>query len=91
MIALRVWAGKWTGHRLRILCDNMNSCIALQTGRSRDRYMQACVRSVFVLSVTNDVELDVCHKPGADMTVADALSRAPVDLFYMHKYDECIE
>ena len=75
VVALRMWAPLWEGHKIQIYCDNMNTCIALQTGRSKDTFMQACVRSVFVLSVSHDIEILVCHRPGVSLMAADALSR----------------
>ena len=75
VVALRMWAPLWEGHKIQIYCDNMNTCIALQTGRSKDSFMQACVRSVFVLSVSHDIEILVCHRPGVSLMAADALSR----------------
>ena len=75
MVAVRLWAPVWSGCKLQVFCDNMNTCVALQTGRSRDKFMQSCVRTIFLLSVIYDIELLVCHRPGVSMVAADALSR----------------
>ena len=77
VIAVKLWARGWTHRRVRIHCDNMNACLAIRTGRSRDEFMQACVRELFVYSVRYDVELVPEHRPGVLMGTADALSRAP--------------
>ena len=74
VVALRLWAPLWSEKKLQIFCDNSNVCIALQTGRSRDHFMQACVRTVFLMSVTYDVEILVCHRPGVSLVAADSLS-----------------
>ena len=76
VVALRLWASKWKGQKLQVYCDNMIACLALQNGRSKDTFLQSCIRTVFLLAVTNDVEILVCHRPGVDMTAADALSRS---------------
>ena len=72
VVALRLWAPLWEGKKLQIYCDNMNTCVALQTGRSRDTFMQVCVRSVFVLSVGHDIEILVCHRLGVSLVAADS-------------------
>ena len=75
MVALRLWSPVWSGCKLQVFCDNMNTCVALQTGRSRDAFMQSCVRAIFLLSVIYDIEILVCHRPGVSLVAADALSR----------------
>ena len=49
--------------------------MALQTGRSRDPFMQSCIRTIFLLSVLHDVEILVSHRPGISLVSADALPR----------------
>ena len=82
VVAVKLWAKSWTHRRVRVYCDNMNACVAIRTGRSRDRFFQACVRELFVYTVTHDVELVAEHRPGVLMQTADALSRAPADPRY---------
>ena len=60
---------------MEVKCDNMNACLAVQSGRSRDDYIQHCVRELFVLGASFDVELRVVHCPGRNLVRADALSR----------------
>ena len=76
VVAIKVWARQWSGQRVRIQCDNMNACIAIQTGRSRDSYMQCCVRKIFLWCTWHDIELVPTHCPGVEMVRVDALSRA---------------
>ena len=75
VVALKVWGAKWRGHSVEVKCDNMNACLAVQTGRSRDGFIQHCVRELFVWGVSFDVDLRVVHCPGKNMVRADALSR----------------
>ena len=76
VVAVKVWASQWSGQRVRIQCDNTNACLAIQSGRSRDVYMQSCVRELFLWCVWYDIELVATHCPGIEMVRADALSRA---------------
>ena len=50
VLALKTWASVWRGQRIRIHCDNSNTCLAIQTGRARDPYMQGCIRELFLYS-----------------------------------------
>ena len=75
VVATKVWQEQWAGRRVRILCDNTNACLAIQTGRSRDLFIQACIREIFYVTASRDIELGAQHCPGRDMGRADALSR----------------
>ena len=79
VIALKTWAEQWRGQRVRVHCDNSNTCLAIQTGRSKDTYMQGCIRELFMFSARFDIELAATHRPGTQMRIADALSRARSD------------
>ena len=75
LVALRLWAPVWQGRKLQIFCDNSNTCLGLQNGRSHDVFMQGCIRTIFLVTVAHDIELLVCHAPGTSLVAADALSR----------------
>ena len=77
VVALKVWGRRWSGKRVRVNCDNTNACLAIQSGRSRDPFLQHCVREIFLYSAALDVELMAVHKAGVLLVRADALSRAP--------------
>ena len=87
VVALKVWARDWAGQRVKVKCDNDNACRAIQTGRSRDAFMQACVRELFLWRARFDVELMAVHCPGVDMGRADALSRAHMGKKYIERLD----
>ena len=76
VVALKTWGKQWSGSRVCVYCDNSNACIAIQTGRSRDVFMQHCAREVFLVAARYDIEVWAFHKPGSQIQRADALSRA---------------
>ena len=84
VVALKTWANEWRGHTVQVSCDNMNACLAVQSSRSKDPFIQHCIREIFVWRVSFDVDLAIVHCPGRNMTRADALSR-------MHKEQRCRE
>ena len=79
IVAVKLWGRRWRGHSLQIKSDNMNACLAVQSGRSRDPYIQHCVRELFILTVTYDIDLRIMHWPGKQLVRADALSRMHMD------------
>ena len=75
VVAIKVWAERWSGWTVQIYCDNLNSVYVIQSGRSRDEFMRACAREIFLVSAANDIDIQICHRPGLEMVWADALSR----------------
>ena len=69
------------------VCDNTNACIAIQSGRSRDPFLQHCVREIFLLTVEHDIDLVAVHKAGVLLVRADALSRAPTSAVHRQLVD----
>ena len=82
VVAVKTWADVWSHQRVKIRCDNMNACLAVRSGRSRDPCMQKCVRELFAVCVVHDIELHATHCPGELMQRADALSRAHTGQVY---------
>ena len=75
VVAIKMWSDRWSGWTVQIYCDNLNTVCVLQSGRSRDNFMRACAREVFLLTAAGDIDIQVCHRPGLSMIWADALSR----------------
>ena len=82
VVAVKVWRERWAGWTVQIYCDNMNSVLVLQSGRSRDLFMRECAREIFLHSAAADIDLQVCHRPGLQMVWADALPREHMDPKY---------
>ena len=75
LVAVRVFAHLWSKHRILVKCDNPAVVHVLTTGRTRDAFLAACARNIWLVSAQNDVELLYRHVPGKDNGVADLLSR----------------
>ena len=68
MVALKLWGSALQGTRFVLQCDNNNSVLALNSGRSRSRGMQLCLREIWFLSAIYDFEMTAVHIPGRHNT-----------------------
>ena len=87
VVATKTWATLWAGQRIQVNCDNTNACLAIQSGRSRDPFIQRCVRELFLTCSVHDIELRAVHIPGVLLHRADALSRAHISKRHKLKVD----
>lgn len=55
--------------------DNMASSYALETGRTKDPLLAACARELWLLAAKLNHHVEIKHKCGAQLPLADALSR----------------
>ena len=72
VVATKTWATLWAGQRIQVNCDNTNAYLAIQSGRSRDPFIQRCVRELFLTCTVHDIELRAVHRPGV-LTLANAI------------------
>ena len=86
VLAAKVWAKKWAGHRVLFLCDNMVSVSVLATGRARDHFLMACAREIWLQTALYDWELVAEHRSAECMQTADALSRAHLSEHFVKKF-----
>ena len=75
LVALRLWVSSWRALTVLIFSDNWATVCAMQLGRAQDSLISSVMREAWLLAALGDVELVIRHLPGADMGVADALSR----------------
>ena len=86
LVAIRLWASDWAGHHVLIFCDNAATVCAMNSGRAEDPLIRAALREAWWLTAVNDIQLVVRHRPGADMEVADLLSRAQTSKAFHKKF-----
>ena len=63
------------GLKIVVYTDNMSSASSLRSGRTKDPALAACSRQLWLEAAVGDHVLDIRHKPGAEIPLADALSR----------------
>lgn len=64
---------------ITIFTDNISASFSLSTGKTRDQVLGACARELWLEGAIMDIDIQIKHKPGHLIPLADALSRAGVD------------
>ena len=68
-----------THARVMVKTDNMGAKWALSTGRTRDSFLAACAREIWLISALRGLDILITHSPGESLVLADALSRSGFD------------
>ena len=66
-----LWINKW----IRVFCDNSAVVHILNTGASRDPFLLACARTLWLLKAKHNIKVKVKFNAGAENRYADVLSR----------------
>ena len=75
VVALRLWAPEWAHSTVKFFCDNWAVVQVVKTGKTRDAFLGACSRNIWLLAATYDIALQIEHIMGKKNIYADALSR----------------
>ena len=75
IVAVRLWGDRCQGMNVVVYCDNDAAVHVINSGRSRDAFMAACIRELWLVVATNLFQLRAVHLPGVENRLADALSR----------------
>ena len=75
VIALKLWARKWSHSVVRFFCDNLAVVQVVRTGKTRDNMLSLCLRNIWLITATYDIDLHIEHIQGQANTIADILSR----------------
>ena len=92
VIALRTWGHLWRHSVIEIFCDNLGVVQVVETGKTRDTFLGLCIRNVWLITATWDIQLQIKHIPGVHNVIADTLSRVysdkPVNLTLLQELQE---
>ena len=69
VVALRLWARDWTHSAVKFLCDNLSVVQVVQTGKTKDTFLAACMRNICLILAIYDIDL-----AGSKNQIADFLS-----------------
>ena len=75
VVTLKVFINTVQYKRLQVKCDNMATVMAINAGRTKDRFMNACLREIAYLAIMHDFDVKAVHVPTTLNTFPDLLSR----------------
>ena len=75
LVAVKLFAKEWQKKKICVKCDNMAVVQVLSSGRTKDPFLGACARNIWLIASTNDIDLGYVHIKGKLNCVADLLSR----------------
>ena len=81
VMACEVWGQHWGGKRLLFHCDNKPVVQVWESGSSRSSDLMRLVRALFFLAARHNFHVMICHIPGTNNSIADALSRMQLTRF----------
>lgn len=76
--------------QVNIYTDNISSAFALTSGKTKDKVLSACSRELWLLAATHGHDINIIHRPGQDIPLADALSRYHSDQTKADFANQCI-
>ena len=88
VLSIQKWGQSCARKRIRFHCDNKNTVLAINSGKSRDLYMQACLRQLHKLSVLHSCEITAEFVPGITNRIPDFLSRFHLNNKYREQFYE---
>ncbi len=74
-LAVKLLCSKLSGTRLTLLCDNEATVAVVNSGHSKDSFMQACLRELCFYTALYQLEIRVVHVHGIQNRIPDILSR----------------
>ena len=86
LVGLKLWSHKLKYRRFVIQCDNMASVTVINSGKTRDLFLQACLRELCFVASVNNFEVQAVHIAGVCNRLPDLLSRIHLHEKYHHSF-----
>ena len=75
IIAMKKWGFLMVGRKCIVRCDNMVTVEAVNSGRAKNKFMQACLSEIAFLSAKFNTLIKVMFVSGTCNEISDCLSR----------------
>ena len=74
LIGLKLWAHEWSHSVVRFVCDSLAMVQVVQTGKTRDNMLSLCLRNIWLITATHDIDLHIDHTQAQSNKIAELLS-----------------
>ena len=91
VVAIKVWAPKLKGKRVKVWCDNITAVQALRTGKAKNCNSQALLREMAFVTVVSEMELCAMHIQGVENRLPDFLSRWHLGSQFQRQFQQMVE
>ncbi len=88
VVSVKVWKHKLRGKRIIVNCDNSAAVEVLNKGKTRDPFLQACLREIEFVAANGEWEIRARHIPGVDNRIPDLLSRWHMGVQFQTEFQE---
>ena len=85
ILAIATWGPYWHSSLIQVHCDNMAVVNIIASNSSRDKLIMHLLRALHFICAFYSIQLSVKHIPGTDNTIADAISRNLLQVFFNHE------
>ena len=89
VVAIRLWAKFFSHSTVHIYCDNAAVVQVVASHKTRDLFLAACIRNLWLLKAHYDISIQISHIMGSTNSKADLLSRLhsdkPVDMALLNQ------
>ena len=86
IVCLKMWALYFKGKRIRIMCDNKTLVTVINTGKSRNSFLQNCLWELCFIAAIHEFEMLAVHLAGSENRIADFLSRWHLSNEFKNKF-----
>ena len=87
MVALKIWAVRLSGKKVKIYCDNMSAVYIINSNKTRDRFLQDCMREILFMAAVHGFEIRAEHIGTAQNRLPDLLSRWHLGARYRQEFN----
>ena len=78
VVSIQYWAFFLSGHTVQLWSDNETSIICLRSRKTKNAFLAACLRELWPLCTTHNIDFVYSHIPGSQNSIADLLSRRAI-------------
>ena len=90
VVAVHIWGGTFQGKKILIFCDNEASVKVINSGSSKDAFMQDCLRELCYMAAVFQFDIKAKHILGEENRLVDFLSRWQTHKKYAVMFNESI-
>ena len=88
IVGLKIWRDKIQNKNVLVYCDNQVTVDVINTGRARNKFVQACLREACWITAKVNTIIKVVHLTSEQNRMSDSLSRWHLNKLYQDKFKQ---